>query len=165
MTITRILVPTDFGAASTAALSYARDLASARGATLYLLHIVDDIAARFMDFPYTQLGETQTALERTARQQLDDLAASRAPNTPAPHTAVLTSTLPANAIVGYAADEHIDLIVMGTHGRAPMARMFLGAVADRVVRTAPCPVLTVREPKPVRQPAPEREYTPPTVAV
>ena len=101
----------------------------------------------------------------SARQQLDDLAASRAPSAPEPHTAVLTSTSAAKAIIGYAADEHIDLIVMGTHGRAPVARMFLGAVADRVVRTAPCPVLTVREPKPVRTTAPEREYTPPTVAV
>jgi len=165
MTITRILVPTDFGTASTAALSYARDLASATGATLYLLHIVDDIAARFVEFPYAQLGETQTSLEMSARQQLDDLAASRAPSAPEPHTAVLTSTSAAKAIIGYAADEHIDLIVMGTHGRAPVARMFLGAVADRVVRTAPCPVLTVREPKPVRTTAPEREYTPPTVAV
>jgi nucleotide-binding universal stress UspA family protein len=69
---------------------------------------------------------------------------------------VLTSSAPANAIVGYAADEHIDLIVMGTHGRAPVVRMFLGAVADRVIRTAPCPVLTLREPRPA-PPAVDRE--------
>jgi nucleotide-binding universal stress UspA family protein len=165
MTITRILVPTDFGAASGAALSYARDLARATGATLYLLHVVDDIAARFVDFPYSQLGDVQSSMEAAARHELDELARRRDPKTAEPHVAVLTSSAPAHAIVGYAADEHIDLIVMGTHGRAPVVRMFLGAVADRVVRTAPCPVLTVREPKPANPRPADRDYAPPPVAV
>jgi nucleotide-binding universal stress UspA family protein len=154
MTLTRILVPTDFGPASAAALGYAQELARATGASLYMLHIVDDIAARFVEFPFAALGETQTSMEMMARAQLDELAETVDDARP-PHTAVLTSTAPANAIAGYAADEHIDLIVMGTHGRGAVARMFLGAVADRVVQTAPCPVLTVRErqavaPRPVR---------------
>ena len=106
MTINRILVPTDFGAASSAALDYARDLADATGATVYLLHVVDDIAARFAEFPYTQLGEVQTSTEESARAQLDDLARTGGFKTP-PHTAVLTSTSPASAIVGYAVDEHV----------------------------------------------------------
>ena len=164
MTINRILVPTDFGSASSAALDYARDLADATGATVYLLHVVDDIAARFAEFPYTQLGEVQTSTEESARAQLDDLARTGGFRTPA-HTAVLTSTAPASAIVGYAVDEHVDLIVMGTHGRGPVARLFLGAVADRVVRMAPCPVLTVREPKPANQRPVDREYAAPPMAI
>jgi nucleotide-binding universal stress UspA family protein len=50
-------------------------------------------------------------------------------------------------IVRYASEEAIDLIVMGTHGRGPIAHMLLGSVAERVVRKAPCPVLTVRLPE------------------
>ena len=165
MTITRILVPTDFGSASAAALDYARELAAATGATVYLLHVVDDIAARFTEFPFAQLGEIQTSTEESAKAQLDDLARTSRFQTP-PHTAVLTSTSPASAIVGYAADERVDLIVMGTHGRGPVARMFLGTVADRVVRSAPCPVLTVREPKPAqRRSTGDRDYAAPPMAI
>jgi nucleotide-binding universal stress UspA family protein len=163
MSVSRILVPTDFGPASTAALQFARDLARSTGAGLYLLHIVDDIAARSMDFPYARLGEVQTSMESEARTQLDELARTFEPEMQ-PHTAVLTSTAPAYAIGGYAADEHIDLIVMGTHGRAPVVRVFLGSVAERVVRTAPCPVLTVREPKAESERAGDRESAAATVA-
>ena len=53
----------------------------------------------------------------------------------------------ADEIVKAAADEHADLLVMGTHGRNGLERFFLGSVADRVIRTAPCPVLTVRTPE------------------
>ncbi len=164
MTTSRILVPTDFGPASNAALSYARDLARALGATLHLLHVVDDLASRVVDFPYEHLGELQTSMEESARGQLDQLARTPDANTPQAQVAVVTSTSAASAIVGYAADEHIDLIVMGTHGHAPVLRMFLGAVADRVVRTAPCPVLTVREAKVARHIEPE-EYLAPMMAI
>jgi nucleotide-binding universal stress UspA family protein len=156
---------TYFGAASTVALSYARELASATGASLYLLHVVDDIAVPFMEGPYAQLGEVQTSMEKEARRELDDLSKGQDPGAPEVHTAVLTSTAPASAIVGYAADEHIDVIVMGTHGRAPVVRVFLGAVADRVVRTAPYPVLTVRGPKSEKQLSEEREYAAPPMAL
>ena len=54
---------------------------------------------------------------------------------------------PAREIVSYAASAHIDLIVMGTHGRGPVAHLFMGSVAERVVRTASCPVLIVRHPE------------------
>lgn len=150
MTPARILVATDFGAASDAALSYACEFARAMGSSLYLLHVVDDIAARFIDFPYTDLGDMQTSIESAARRQLDDIARADCVSGLDVHTAIVTSSAPARAIVSHATDEHIDLIAMGTHGHTPVVRMFLGAVADRVVRTAPCPVLTVHEPKPVR---------------
>ncbi|HYN06764.1 MAG TPA: universal stress protein [Vicinamibacterales bacterium] len=55
-----------------------------------------------------------------------------------------TSNTPAKSIVDYAKASEIDLIVMGTHGRGALAQMLLGSVADRVVRTSPCPVLVVR---------------------
>jgi nucleotide-binding universal stress UspA family protein len=54
---------------------------------------------------------------------------------------------PAAEIIRYAEDRSIDLIVMGTHGRGIVAHAVMGSVAEKVVRTAPCPVLTVREPQ------------------
>jgi nucleotide-binding universal stress UspA family protein len=57
---------------------------------------------------------------------------------------------PAGSIVEYASGHGIDLIVMGTHGRGGMSHLLMGSVAERVVRTAPCPVLTVREARKVQ---------------
>jgi nucleotide-binding universal stress UspA family protein len=62
-------------------------------------------------------------------------------------TVVETSDHPADNIVAYARTADIDLIVMGTHGRGAFDRLFLGSVAERVMRMAPCPVLTVRGPE------------------
>jgi nucleotide-binding universal stress UspA family protein len=146
-TITRILVPTDFGPASAAALGYAGELARATGARLELLHVVDDLAARYLEFPFSALGDVQMSVEESARRQLDELAAKEELRFSRPHTVLLTSTAPERAIAEYAKDERVDLIVMGTHGRGPVIRMFLGSVADRVVRSASCPVMTVRESK------------------
>jgi nucleotide-binding universal stress UspA family protein len=60
---------------------------------------------------------------------------------------LLSSHAPASTIVEYARQEGIDLIVTGTHGRGGVAHLLMGSVAERVVRTAPCPVLTVRHPE------------------
>jgi nucleotide-binding universal stress UspA family protein len=60
---------------------------------------------------------------------------------------VITATSPALTIVEYAQNHEIDLIVMGTHGRGALAHLFMGSVAERVVRLARCPVLTVRHPE------------------
>jgi nucleotide-binding universal stress UspA family protein len=59
-------------------------------------------------------------------------------------TAVISSTHPGAAIVKYACDTKIDLILVGTHGRSGFSDFFMGSVAQEVVRTAPCPVLTLR---------------------
>jgi len=60
---------------------------------------------------------------------------------------VITSNSPSVAIVDYAKQARVDLIVTGTHGRGAVAHLLMGSVAERVVRTAPCPVLTVRHPE------------------
>ena len=101
MTIQRILVPTDFGAAATAALAYARDLAKVTHAGIYLLHVTDDLAAHFAEFPYARFSETQTELVKAAEAQLAPIARDiEADGSPA-HYAVLTSSATATAIVGY----------------------------------------------------------------
>lgn len=145
MTIKVIVVATDFSDVSHAALEYAKELARAAGATIHLVHVVDELAARYIDLPaYPQMGQLQTTLERSARARLDEIAAA-GPSLPHASTAVLTSRSTAEAIVSFARDVHADLIVMGTHGRGGVGRLFLGRVAERVLRIAECPVLTVRK--------------------
>ena len=143
----RILVPTDFSECSDAALKYARALNETFGATLHLLHVVQD--------PYTQpwaaeafptpLGEMLVQWETQARQRLATLLPEGDDRTGAVIATIVGS--PFYEIVRYATEQQIDLIVIGTHGRGPLGHMLLGSVAEKVVRKAPCPVLTVRHPQ------------------
>jgi nucleotide-binding universal stress UspA family protein len=148
--LTHILVPTDFGDAANAALAYGRELARAFGAQLDVLHVADSVMGRAygVDGFVTACPELQHEIEESARRQLDALVGDgdRA-IPPAARTIVRTSTSTAGAITQYARDESVDLIVMGTHGRGAVAHLLVGSVAERVVRTAPCPVLTVRHPE------------------
>lgn len=141
-----ILVATDFGEASDAALNYGRELARAFGATLHVLHVADDVYVRLGGDAYvTVLPELQKDIESAARKQLDDLLIDNDPTPVTIKKAVVTSSATAAAVVQYARDESINLIIVGTHGRGTMAHLLMGSVAERVVRTAPCPVLIVRE--------------------
>ena len=144
-----VLVATDFSEPSAAALAYGRALARQFGARLHVLHVVEDVAARFAGFPFYvgDLGQMQLEVETAARARLDEwLTDDDRQNLCAIPTAMMSTSAPA-AIVDYATNTlpRIDLIVMGTHGRGAMGHFFMGSVAERVVRTAPCPVLTVRE--------------------
>ena len=136
----QILVATDFSEASAAALAHGRALARSFGATLHVLHVMENLFLRPVPGdPYALKAATTTQLKDclTAddRSSLHAIAALR------------TGDTPAEAIVEYAKRHRIDLVVMGTHGRAGMARLLLGSVAETVVRTATCPVLTVRHPE------------------
>ena len=147
MTVTfrSILVPTDFSAASVHALDYARALAERFGASLHLLHVVED--------PVSASAWTEGyALSLTAlREQFIDEAKTRLADQKAqmPDLQVTTETIvghPARTIAELAGERHDDLIVMGTHGRSGVTHLLLGSVAERVIRLAPCPVLTIRQP-------------------
>jgi len=138
--IKRILVPTDFSEASDAALMYGIGLARAFGAQLYLLHVPGETGVNFeADFPMVQF-------ETAVRERVDMLVSPRDLITLRPEYALRIGA-PADQIVRYADDRDIDLIVMGTHGRSGVAHMVMGSVAENVVRTASCPVLTVRQPQ------------------
>jgi nucleotide-binding universal stress UspA family protein len=143
-----ILVATDFGEPSDAALIYGQELARTYHATLHVLHVVDDMYLRMGGDAYVAvLPDLQRDAELAARERLDALLVDNDP-TPLPVRKVtLTSAAPATAIVDYAKANGIDLIVVGTHGRRAVAHLLMGSVAERVVRTAPCPVLTVRHPE------------------
>jgi nucleotide-binding universal stress UspA family protein len=141
-----ILVATDFGEASHAALAYGRELARTFGAALHVLHVADDVYVRLGGDAYVAvLPDLQRDVEETARKQLDALLVDNdTPPLPV-KKAIITSAATAAAVVQYARDLPIDLIIVGTHGRGTVAHLLMGSVAERIVRTAPCPVLVVRE--------------------
>ena len=143
----KVLVATDFGPAAESALRYGRALARGFGADLHLLHVVDNVFARAMTgYAYAGIAPTvQEDLELAGRRQTEALLEDDDRRELHAIAATVTSTSPADAIVEYARTHAIDLIIVGTHGRGPVAHLLLGNVAERVVRTAPCPVLTVRD--------------------
>ena len=149
--LNQILVATDFSEPANAALTYGRELARRFGATLHVLHVIEDFGARFVEVPlYTvDLGRMQTDAEGRARVRLQSLLSEEDWQALHAKAVVLTSNSPSEAIISYARDAMpmIGCIVMGTHGRGGIARLWMGSVAERVVRSAPCPVLTVRHPE------------------
>lgn len=143
-----ILVATDFGEASDAALSYGRDLARTYGATLHVLHVAENLVARYaIDEALTLLPQLQTDIEEAARKRMATLVTDEDRTMLHAKPVVLAAFSTAEAIVEYAKMSNVDIIVMGTHGRGGFAHLLMGSVAERVVRTAPCPVLTVRHPE------------------
>ena len=136
----QILVPIDFGEAADVALDYGRALARTFGASLHVLHVMDNLFLHPTAGDPSQL-EAAAATRLGQRITDDDRAALHA------KAAFETSDNPAEQIVKYAKAHTIDLIVMGTHGRGAVAHLLMGSVAERVVRTAPCPVLTVHHPE------------------
>jgi universal stress protein A len=146
-TISRILVPTDFSPHSDAALTYAKALARTFGASLHLLHVLDDVltsgvltAEAYGPMP---VGVDEGRHPDAGTRLCDLLSGDEVTRFHARGAVVFGTT--SQSITRYAAEHGIDLIVMGTHGRTGVAHALIGSVAERVVRTAPCPVLTVRE--------------------
>ena len=136
----KVLVPHDLSETSEAAVRYAIALAHNFGAQLYLLHVSDK--ARFEMATEFPLGLDGT-LEDAIRERLGKILSPREQVEFKP-VFEFRSGAPAVEITKYAKEQGIDLIVMGTHGRGFVAHAVMGSVAEKVVRTAPCPVLTVR---------------------
>ena len=144
--IKRVLVPTDFSPASDIAFRYAVDLAARQGATMHLLHVVEEssLAAAYPDGFYVEPPNLRAQVIDESLRRLKAMVATcaEAQITTTTETQVGRSS---RTIVDVAKSRGTDLIVMGTHGRSGFAHFVLGSVAERVVRTAPCAVLTVRE--------------------
>ena len=142
--ITRILVAVDFSAHSDRALRYAARLAGQVGASVELLHVVEDISyGAFSEVYVPNMPDLLQDMVNNGVQRLTSLKAALFPSRADVETTVFVGR-PASAIVDHARAGAFDLIVMGTHGRTGLSHMFTGSVAERVVRTAPCAVLTVR---------------------
>lgn len=142
--IHNILVPTDFSPASDIALQYAIDMAPSVGGRIHLLHVIDEghVAAAYPDGIY--IPELRERLIKAATESMQK-AAARCASAGVQATADVLTGPPAYGIVQTAKSQGTDLIVMGTHGRGAFAHFLLGSVAERVVRMAPCAVLTVRD--------------------
>jgi nucleotide-binding universal stress UspA family protein len=141
----RILAATDFSDCSEHALRYACEFAEAFTAELHLLHVSELLAAAYSEFGigYVGVQNLEADLRHGAEAKLNTLPSSQWRDKLAVARAVLMGT-PFLEIVRYAKDHDIDLIVVGTHGRGAVAHMLMGSTAEKVVRKAPCPVLTVR---------------------
>ena len=146
--IKHVLVATDFSEPSDAALNYGRELARTFTATLHVLHVADNVTFQYGVEGYsTMLPELQQDVEAAARKQLEGLITEEDRTALHAEPVVVTAASKAAAIVGYASQHRMDLIVIGTHGRGAVSHFLMGSVAERVVRTATCPVLTVHHPE------------------
>jgi nucleotide-binding universal stress UspA family protein len=145
VSIRRILVPSDFSEPAAAALKYARALAEEFGSHLHIFHVVPEPfvypwGTEISTMPLVDLLAQSEALSNTRLAEL-------IPKDQAPKGGLTTSTAigtPVDQILDYIDDSHIDLVVMGTHGRGPVGHLLLGSVAERIVRRSPVPVLTVK---------------------
>lgn len=144
VTLKNILVATDFSEPSGVALNYGRDLARSYNARLHVLHVVEDVMMRFSPEVGYAMPQMQKDLEAVASRDLNALITDDDRRTLGIQTVVRTGVNMAEAIVRYASENAVDLIITGTHGRGVVKHFLMGSVAERVVRTAPCPVLTVR---------------------
>ena len=145
MDIRHILAPTDFSDSSKKALSDAFELARTFGATLSLLHVLEP-SPYLGEFTLPNMGEELLGdLERQASAALAQVL-PEAQQAKIEVTRAVAIGSPSQKIVETAEAEHVDLILMATHGRTGLSHLLIGSVAERVVRTAPCPVLTIRPP-------------------
>lgn len=143
--IRRILCASDFSSTSRKALAAATDMAATNRAALTILYahvpIVPLVPEQYIESRTWERVDTET--RRWIERQMTR-AADRAKKSGVRATAIMVTGDPATQIVRVARSKGVDLVVLGTHGRRGVAKFFLGSVAERVIATAPCPVLTVR---------------------
>ncbi len=144
--IRSILAPTDFSAHAAKAVRYACLLAERLNADLHLLHVLSDIVAVGPDPMLTPVLPPEFYTE-SREQSLKTLETLLDPSwgTPASVETEVCWGDPVEEVVTYARKKTIDLIVIATHGRTGLSHVLLGSVAERIVREAPCPVLTIRD--------------------
>jgi universal stress protein A len=146
MDIRHILAPTDFAEHAKQAVTAAFELAQTFGAKLTVLHVVEPPSYLVDRHASAHQGPlVLKALEEQATREVDHLL-TQMPGAPLKIARHVMVGVPYQRITEIAAAEQVDLIVMSTHGRTGLRHLVLGSVAERVVRTAPCPVLTIRPP-------------------
>ena len=144
MKVNKILYATDFSSNSEAAFRYASSLASAENATLYIVH-VDDVTPGlvFGDVGYGYVPE----VDEITREEHRELLKLVPPRQEVKYEHHLLRGDAAGELLRITESEDIDLIIMGTHGRTGLSRALMGSVAEKVVRRAKCPVLTIKQPE------------------
>lgn len=144
----RILAPVDFSKCSRSALNYAISLADQLGAKLRIVHICEVPALVSPDLVVTIPDQPTQTISEWVRNEADSgmaefMAELAIPEGVEIETKLIAGDAP-DRIAKEAAEYDADLIVMGTHGRKGMAHLIMGSVAERTLRIAPCPVLTIR---------------------
>ncbi len=148
--ISKILYPTDFSEYSMAALPYAVNFTLQNKAELYCLHVVEMPQEEYLTgeymVPLNVPHVSEDKILRTARTRLERFVTENLSEVDKVTSRVLVGT-PFVEIIRYVREQSIDLIVIGTHGHSALSAIMLGSVAEKVVRKAPCPVLTVKHPQ------------------
>jgi nucleotide-binding universal stress UspA family protein len=147
MTAPHFLVPVDFSPSSEQALAYAMALAAKLQARVTVLHVIDRLpmAERYAAVSPrpNRVSAYLQNLEAEVQQRLD-AQHKQIQEAGLAGKVLMTHGVPSHTIVAMARDKHVDLIVMGTHGRTGVHHLLMGSVAEKVVRLAPCPVLVTR---------------------
>jgi nucleotide-binding universal stress UspA family protein len=141
----RVLVPTDFSDSARHAFTYGLSFAKEYGAELVLLHVVENVTVGYASdlFP-VPMAEVFQEISGYARAELAKLGQeARDRGVPGVSEQVIQGK-PSNEIIRFASENHVDMIVLGTHGKGMLDQALFGSTTERVVRRAPCPVLTVR---------------------
>lgn len=147
MEIRKIMFVTDFSEGAALALPYAVDMAKKYGAKLYMVHVVYDMAKTSGWYvPHLSMDEMYQDIEKGAKAELEKCFIDEMRGFKDIEKVILKG-VPYEEISRFAAEQKIDLIVLGTHGRKGIDRMLFGSTAEQVVRHAPCQVLLVRVPK------------------
>jgi nucleotide-binding universal stress UspA family protein len=141
-----IVMPTDFSDYSLRALPYAIDLAEKYDARLKVV-FVSEPSMQVSDVAWVGVDERAMNEDhaREARRHLEKIILEQVPND-LPADAEILSGNAVDEVIGYAREVNADLIVMATHGRSGVSHMLMGSTAEQVVRKAPCPVLTLKQP-------------------
>lgn len=141
----KIVAATDFSEASELALSAAAVLAAQNQAELYVVHVhVPTDPTSLLEDPRSGTMMPNDETRGRLHADLKSLVERVIPSAKGVHAAIATSRAPASGLVHYADHVDADLIVVATHGRSGLRRLMVGSVAEEVVRTANCPVLTLR---------------------
>lgn len=135
-----ILLPTDGSEGMDAVIDHTRELAEKHDATLHALYVAN--TASLTDLPMESAWDGVTAALQQQGEEAIEVVSEQVGDHPIESKVAEGS--PSQEIISYAADNDCDLIVMGTHGRSGVDRLLLGSVAERVVRSSPVPVLTIR---------------------
>jgi universal stress protein A len=152
--IRKIAVPVDFGEASDRAIDYAAGLARLMGASLHLIHVLEEPVFAVGPIDCCAL-DTPALFERLhvqARMQLASTAVRLRGDGAQPVTSEIRRGAPAETIVQAAADHRADLLILGTRGRVGLSHLLMGSVAEQIARAASCPALIVRAPGDVHVP-------------
>lgn len=144
----RILCPTDFSDPSNEALNIANELARHFSAEVILLHVVQPMRSSVTTEPHTgfDIFAYQESIKESARKALENVTRERLAKAGKVRPVIIEGE-PAEEIIKVAADEKVNLIVTATHGRSGWQRFVFGSVAEKVIRLAPCAVLTIRAPQ------------------